>query len=168
MRFNHIIFLIALCTLGCDSDEPKIIPPPSDPQVLIVHNKWRSRVGVADLEWSADLADKAKALIDDGTCVLTKNTEGLGQNSIFDLVGSNADVIVDSWANIGFQYYIYDLDSCTFQSGFNGCNSYKQIIWANSTFVGCASAACFINRIGTTIWVCLYDPPGNIPGEKPY
>jgi len=168
MRFAFI-FLLAIFALGCNSDKPQIIPPPSDPQILIAHNKWRSFVGVADLEWSEDLAKKAMALIDNSTCLWTINTEGLGQNSIRGGDVNTSEDFVDTWAS-GFQYYIYDLDSCTFPllggTPDDFCDSYKQVVWANSTFLGCASTACF--NTNQEVWVCLYDPPGNIPGEKPY
>ena len=172
MRLAYIIFLIAFFILGCDSDEPQAIPPSPDPEILVAHNKWRSRVGVADLEWSEDLAKKAMALIDNNTCLWVNNTEGLGQNTtrITTLMGDppTPQSVADSWAS-GFQHYIYDLDSCTFPllGGLEqmACDSYKQVVWANSFFLGCASVRCFPDRVG---WVCLYDPPGNIPGEKPY
>ena len=176
MRSASIVFLIALFILGCDSDEPTLPQTPTDPEILTAHNKWRSFVGVADMEWSEDLAKKAMALVDGNACEWTINTEGLGQNSISGGDFNTSEEFVDSWAR-GFQYYIYDLDSCTFPlTGVtpNGnCDHYKQIVWANSTFLGCASVRCFNNTIGhnsysTMIWVCLYYPPGNIPGERPY
>ncbi len=169
MRLAHMIFLISLFVLGCDSDTPIVMQPPPDPQMLIAHNKWRSRVGVADLEWSEDLAKKAMALVDGNSCNITINSEGLGQNNVGSAAFDTPESIVDTWAG-GFQYYIYDLDSCTFPplggTPVNYCDSYKQIIWANSTSLGCAVAQCILQE--RSVWVCLYDPPGNIPGEKPY
>ncbi len=169
MRLAYIIFSGAIFALGCESDTPIVQQPPSDPEILIAHNKWRSWVGVADLEWSEDLAKKAMALVDGSSCEWTINSEGLGQNFISSGTSATQEDLVDSWAR-GFQYYIYDLDSCTFPllGGHpdDFCNSYKQVVWGNSTFLGCASASCL--DVGRSVWVCLYDPPGNIPGEKPY
>ena len=167
MRFTYLIIMLALFALGCDSDEPQAIPPPSDPQILITHNKWRAVVGVADLEWSENLAKKAFALLDGNACEIKNNTEGLGQLGSFAFMGFDAEDVVDSWAS-SIQNYNYDLDSCTATAG--NCDSYKQIVWANTTMLGCASITCLLNNSTNppTMWVCLYDPPGNIPGEKPY
>lgn len=167
MRFASIIFFAALfiLELGCDSETPIVMQPPPDPEILIAHNKWRSVVGVADLEWSEDLANKAMALLNGSTCELFINTEGLGQNGSHSFGGLNAEEVIDIWAS-NIQFYDYDSDSCTALIG--NCESYKQIVWANSTSLGCASATCFNNSTNTKMWVCLYDPPGNIPGERPY
>ena len=168
MRISHSFFLavffsLFILTLGCDSDEPALPKSPLDPQILIAHNQYRALVGVAGLEWSADLAAKALALVDGSACDLTFNTEGLGQNVSRPPDSFTAEEIVDMWAN-SIQFYDYDSDSCTALIG--NCDSYTQIVWANSTFLGCAKASCF--SIGRAVWVCLYDPPGNIPGERPY
>ena len=164
MRLAYIIFLIALFTLGCDPDKPQVIPQTlPDPQILVAHNKWRSFVGVADLEWSDELAKKAMALLDNSTCLWIINTEGLGQNSTRGRDSQTPEEVIDFWANIGFQDYIYDIDSCISNEL---CDWYKQIVWANSTILGCASVTCL--NTGQRGWVCLYNPPGNIPGEKPY
>ena len=132
MRFAFIIILLALFALGCDPDKPALPQTPLDPEILTVHNKWRSLVGVADLEWSANLAKKAMVLVDGNTCEWTINTEGLGQNSISSGASATPEFLVDIWANIGFQYYIYDLDSCTFPllggQPDDTCDSYKQVV----------------------------------------
>ena len=118
MRITHI-FLAVLLSLfilvpGCGSDEPILPKPPMDSQMLIAHNQWRALVGVAELEWSKDLAEKALALIKTDSCETLMNTEGLGQNTLSLGSSVTQEFIVDAWAKIGSQYYIYDLDSCTF------------------------------------------------------
>ena len=164
MRLAHMIFLISLVVLGCDSDTPIVPQPPPDPQMLIAHNKWRFLVGVTDMEWSEDLAKNALALLDGNTCNIIDNPDGFGQNNVVGLESQTMEEITDLWA-MRLQFYDYVSDSCTHQSG--NCDSYKQIVWANSTTLGCAKVTCF-NINGFAMWVCLYDPPGNIPGEKPY
>jgi pathogenesis-related protein 1 len=39
------------------------------------------------------------------------------------------------------------------------------VVWKNTTEVGCAMAVCpdFIQ-----VWVCSYNPPGNVSGQKPF
>ena len=169
MRITHIFFLPAvfslfILALGCGSDEPVIPKPPGDPQMLIAHNQYRALVGVAGLEWSEDLAAKAIALLEASTCMITNNSEGLGQNSMLAQESFSMEEITDVWAS-NLEFYDYENDSCTTLTG--NCDSYKQIVWANSKTLGCAKASCF-NTNGFAIWVCLYDPLGNIPGERPY
>ena len=38
---------------------------------------------------------------------------------------------------------------------------FTQLVWAGSTSLGCAMARC--NDLD--VWVCNYDPPGNVDGE---
>ncbi|MED6158725.1 hypothetical protein PIB30_035453 [Stylosanthes scabra] len=45
------------------------------------------------------------------------------------------------------------------------CLSYTQVVWKNSTRLGCARAKCHVKGI---MVMCNYDPPGNIPGQRPY
>ncbi len=44
------------------------------------------------------------------------------------------------------------------------CGHYTQIVWASPRAVGCAVASNGYRQV----WVCDYDPPGNIVGERPY
>ena len=45
-----------------------------------------------------------------------------------------------------------------------GCGHYTQIVWSNSTELGCGTVTCD----GVDIWVCQYNPAGNVSGERPY
>ena len=45
------------------------------------------------------------------------------------------------------------------------CGHYTQMVWANSTKLGCARATCADQG---QIWVCNYSPRGNISSERPY
>lgn len=53
------------------------------------------------------------------------------------------------------------------------CGHYTQIVWRNTTHVGCATKVCDKNSPfqGFTrwqFWVCNYSPPGNFVGQRPY
>jgi hypothetical protein len=55
--------------------------------------------------------------------------------------------------------------TCTTQMFSNGCGHYTQIIWRNTTEVGCGMATC---SNGSEIWVCNYNPPGNYLRQNAY
>jgi hypothetical protein len=44
------------------------------------------------------------------------------------------------------------------------CGHYTQIVWRDTQRVGCAVATSGLRQV----WVCEYNPPGNIVGERPY
>jgi hypothetical protein len=45
------------------------------------------------------------------------------------------------------------------------CGHYTQLVWSKSSALGCGVASC---AGGGEIWVCNYDPAGNVMGEAPY
>lgn len=71
------------------------------------------------------------------------------------------------------QYYTYSKTKCPAGSICGTCakvpcTHYTQIVWRTTTKVGCARATCKAPGKYWTIWVCNYDPPGNIAGQPPY
>ncbi|EUB54826.1 Peptidase inhibitor [Echinococcus granulosus] len=94
---------------------------------------------------------------------------GVGQN----LAASGGLVPTVRWlANMWkaeVKYYTYSNNSCI---PFKVCGHYTQMVWADSTELGCA-----INRCDSMLpaWrppvyylVCQYSPAGNFIGRKPY
>ncbi|MEP2025583.1 CAP domain-containing protein, partial [Reichenbachiella sp.] len=68
--------------------------------------------------------------------------------------------VVNSWGS-EITDYNYESNTCATDKD---CGHYTQIVWKNTTQVGCGVATCD----GLDIWVCQYDPPGNFIGEQPY
>jgi pathogenesis-related protein 1 len=71
------------------------------------------------------------------------------------------------------RYYTYSKTRCPAGSVCGTCSKlpcvhYTQIVWRTSTKVGCARARCKSSGKYWTIWVCNYDPAGNIAGQPPY
>ena len=47
------------------------------------------------------------------------------------------------------------------------CGHYTQVVWRNTTKIGCAIYTCPGFQYGSTV-VCDYGPGGNIGGQSPY
>ena len=69
--------------------------------------------------------------------------------------------IVDAWVSEKANYN-HANNRC---APGNVCSHYTQVVWKNSTEVGCAKAFCSNN---SQVWVCNYSPAGNIVGQRPY
>jgi hypothetical protein len=70
--------------------------------------------------------------------------------------------VVNSW---GSEKDEFDFETLECKGEWYVCGHYTQIIWENTTKVGCAFAVCNNNQV---IWVCNYNPPGNYVGQKPF
>lgn len=130
-------------------------------EMLAAHNLYRSRVGSPPLAWSDDLAARAqrwaKVLIDRGT--FTHQDGKFGEN-LFEISGGSADpvTVVKAWASEAVNYN-HATNSCTAR-----CGHYTQVVWRTTRLVGCGVA----RNAKREVWVCDYEPPGNIIGERPY
>jgi pathogenesis-related protein 1 len=50
----------------------------------------------------------------------------------------------------------------------DGCGHYTQIVWRDTTQVGCGVSTCTAGGITYEIWICNYSPAGNFVGRAPY
>ena len=99
------------------------------------------------------------------------HTPGYGENIYASTsTDDTARDAVVAWASEDVDY---DYASNTCNPG-KVCGHYTQLVWRDSTGVGCASRVCNVNSpfsIGNgrwILWVCDYLPPGNFIGERPY
>jgi hypothetical protein len=119
------------------------------------------------LGWSDTLASAAQNWANN--CMYAHGgTSGMYGQNIFATSGSATSIqVVAKWASEGADYD-YDSNSC---SGLT-CGHYTQIVWAQSTALGCGVQNCTKNSPFDSgawqFWVCDYDPPGNFNSEKPY
>jgi len=129
---------------------------------LEAHNAVRRLVGVPELAWSSRLAttaqDWARTLI---ARRQFKHSPGAayGEN-LYEISGAAASPasVVRAWASEA-RDYDHRSNSCR-----GGCGHYTQLVWARTKEVGCGVA----RERGREVWVCHYDPPGNIVGRRPY
>ena len=145
-------------------------------QVLATHNDARRQVGVPDLTWSSDLADSAQSwaetllernqLVHSPADVLQSANMGeniaayrtTGRSPSYTAAGRAAQGWVDERL-----YYDYAANRCA--SG-QRCGHYTQVVWADTTEVGCGMARSTDER--QEVWVCHYSPGGNVVGQRPY
>lgn len=167
--------------------EPVIVVEPTTPPIveavvataahqatlLTEHNVARAAVGVGPLTWSPTVAASAQSWADTlgrtRGCKMQHSQEtGYGENLAWAWTSQNsapldpADAVrrwVDEQAD-----YDYDTNSCVAGAV---CGHYTQVVWADSTQVGCGVAVCTDDGFAQ-VWVCQYNPPGNWVGEQPY
>lgn len=127
------------------------------------HNYWRSKVGVRPLKWSSRLSLRAKKWANhlrSENCRVYHSSGKYGENIYWSIRMKNTpESVVDEWAD-EIQYF----DAKTGKCKGGECGHYTQIIWKNTTKVGCAVVQCGEKEI----WVCEYSPAGNWVGQKPY
>ena len=145
-----------------------------DNAYVTAHNAVRAAVdpaaspALSDLTWSDDLANIAADWA--AGCVFEhsgRNDPGgsFGENiAYFSGPNSGAEDAVEGWAS---EVAFYDYQNNTCDDG-EQCGHYTQIVWRDTTTVGCGVADCNMMGADGHFFVCNYDPPGNWVGEWPY
>jgi len=125
-------------------------------------------VPIPPLTWSGDIAAAAQAYANSlasSGCNLVHSGSPYGENlASFSGQQATAAQVVAAWADEGacYTYGTFDVtDSCPCGS----CGHYTQLVWRDTTQVGCGEADC---AGGGEVWVCNFEPPGNVVGETPY
>jgi uncharacterized protein YkwD len=137
--------------------------------LLQQHNTYRSALQLPDLVWSPALARDALAWARH----LASTGRGQHDVSIRGREGENlwwgtADAysytdMVAMWGNEK-NNFVYGVFPNVGTSSSAVVGHYTQIVWKNTTSVGCALAG----NGETDFLVCRYSPPGNVIGQKPY
>ena len=130
------------------------------------HNTRRSAEAVADLVYDDGALQTAAEewlaeLVANQDCELNHNLDSpLGENIAWNKgFESNPGLVMEGWMQEEANYD-HDTNSCD-----SSCGHYLQVMWIDTTSVGCAIDLC---DDGAEIWMCTYDPAGNIPGELPF
>lgn len=144
-------------------------------EILSVHNSARSALGQAPLSWSADLAASARVYAQQlsQSCELV-HEPGInqGENLYYGWFSKRPDNFDSARPSIAWlaEELDYDYDSNSCAPG-KMCGHYTQMIWHDTTQVGCAQVICpdsLAKNELKIIQVCRYAPPGNYIGERPY
>ncbi len=155
---------------------PIVGEPPGLEGTTAAHNAVRAQVGVGPLAWDPALAAIAAAwaaqchdteapigLIDHNPGRSAGYPTYVGEN-IYGAGGqaSGTDAVrlwVSEQAN-------YDHATNTCAAG-QICGHYTQVVWRNTTKIGCALHDCPGLQYGSSV-VCDYGPGGNVGGQAPY
>ncbi|KAL6012437.1 sts14 protein-like [Asimina triloba] len=135
---------------------------------LSAHNRYRSIVHIAPLKWSPRLATKARWIVGEQekmkqSCRFANmSASEYGANQALGGLSMGPQQAVDLWGSRG-QFYNHANNTC---APGHECHVYTQIVWKKTVEVGCAQAWCY--KEDATLALCLYFPPGNVIGEKPY
>ncbi|KAJ9538061.1 hypothetical protein OSB04_030794 [Centaurea solstitialis] len=128
---------------------------------LHMHSCIRKALGLPPLTWDDKLQQRAEKWAAQRVDCEMIHSEGGGEN-----LGKGPDLsgrwAVQMWLDER-RNYDYNKNECLWM-----CGHYTQIVWKDTTKLGCARARCNPPNEDYFMVVCNYDPPGNIIGSRPY
>ncbi|KAK1584999.1 hypothetical protein QYE76_016938 [Lolium multiflorum] len=159
---KKLALLLALATAMAAS-----VAAQNSPQDFVdPHNAARDDVGVGPVSWDDTVAAYAQSYAEQrrGDCQLVHSGGQYGENIFWGSAGADwsAADAVNSWVSEK-QFYDHGSNTCAEDEV---CGHYTQVVWRDSTAVGCARVVCDNN--GGVFIVCSYNPPGNFEGQSPY
>lgn len=132
--------------------------PKAMEQILEAHNRYRKKHCAPPLEWSDDIAEQAQSWADKlekRGCAFDHSSSGYGENLA---AGTESVMDADRAVEIWYEEKQHYRGGFSMQAGH-----YTQLVWVGSKRLGCGTTTCQ----GKRIWVCNYDPPGNVQGQYP-
>ena len=151
---------------------PSTSPAPSSMAKTLLdrHNFYRSQVGVPALKWSDRLASNAQGWANNlaargGNTLQHSSGSGEGENLWMGSAGYfSQQTMVDGWGEEKKFYKPGVFPDVSTTGNWSDVGHYTQLVWRNTTEVGCAIATAG----GNDILVCRYSPPGNYMGQKAF
>ncbi|XP_015943314.2 pathogenesis-related protein 1A-like [Arachis duranensis] len=135
---------------------------------LEAHNTARAEVGVKPLKWDGRLESYAYLHLSQKTehCIPFQSDGPYGENTVSGVKATGAFRKLTGVQAVGVwvaqkQYYDEKSNSCI--GGY--CGHYMQVVWRDTTHVGCARVQC---DNGAYMVSCNYSPPGNLRDQRPY
>ncbi|KAF8914212.1 CAP domain-containing protein [Gymnopilus junonius] len=128
------------------------------------HNFVRAQHNATALQWSTDLAQKAESWADQ--CQF-RHTNGVLSGELYgeNIAAGTGDFPITA----AVATFVQD------QNDYNPAHPnylhFTQVVWKSTTELGCAVSQCpgiFDKSLGlASLYVCLYNPVGNVIGQAP-
>lgn len=138
-------------------------------QWLAAHNKYRRELRLPALKWSESLERGARAWAKSLTEARAFKHSGVsGQGENLWIGTSNRFTptqMIDSWGSEKRNFKYGKFPNVSRTGNWTDVGHYTQIIWRNTTEVGCAG---FNGPDGKYRLVARYRAPGNFRGQAPY
>lgn len=142
--------------------EPRVTPVAARdtkaPPILEAHNALRAKHCAPAMTWSRDLEKVAQKWADQlaKKCEFGHSGSDFGENLAAGTSGAlDAESVARMWYD-EIAGYDFKKGAFSMETGH-----FTQLVWKNSTRLGCGTSTCK----GMDIWVCNYDPPGNVQGQ---
>lgn len=136
-------------------------PADDGPPILAAHNRFRARHCAPPLTWSKELVAEsgrwAKNLAAHH-CAFEHNPDPrFGENlAYFRPPGAlSQEKVAEEWYR-EIEHYNFKRPGFSMEAGH-----FTQLVWVGTQRIGCSSVECG----GGELWVCNYDPPGNMEGD---
>ncbi len=137
-------------------------------EILNAHNKYRTPLSILPLKWSDRLAKDARIWADrlaGERRMYHSSGSGDGENLWMGTSGYySLTQMVDGWGAEKKYYKNGTFPDVSTTGNWRDVGHYTQIIWRNTTEVGCAKSS----GGGNDFFVCRYSPPGNYIRQKVY
>jgi pathogenesis-related protein 1 len=162
MRTSRALGLIIALLLAVAAAHGQSPPTFSAHELLDAHNSARAWVGSPPLVWSRPLAGDARRWADQllATHAFAQQPNDPHGENLFMVAGGSVTptAVVQTWiAERGD--YKPDTNTCA-----GVCIHYTQVVWRTTHEVGCGMAFDGYRQV----WVCEYEPRGNVAGSRPY
>jgi hypothetical protein len=139
--------------------------------MLTAHNNARASISnaipqIPSVTWSESIASTAQELANqikfDSCRLQYKRNIPYGQTLAYtgESQATPADV-VNVWMS---EKEYYDPITGRCNTSISACGHFTQVVWRKTRQIGCGVATCSRSQV----WVCMYNPQGNIYGEKAY
>jgi uncharacterized protein YkwD len=159
MLVRVALLAVALVALtGSAGPAPTAASAAQQADLRAAHDAHRAKHCAPPLAWSGDVARAAQTWADRlaRDCSFNHSGSKYGENLWAGSDGAfTTRHVVDSWyAEVA--KYDFKRPGFAMQTGH-----FTQVVWVGTARLGCGTATCKGNRI----WVCNYDPPGNVEGQ---
>jgi uncharacterized protein YkwD len=159
LRGPVLLLLVTISAHAPTSGGARASGPSIDDKGLVeAHNRVRAKHCAGPLSWSPALARSAQkwaTTLRDRGCALGHSGGPHGEN-----LAAGTEGTLDAGSVVGMWYD--EVKNYSFRRGGFSMKTghFTQVVWRGTKELGCGRSHCG----GIDIWICQYDPPGNVEG----